>query len=281
MILVIFAAAQLAVTGASVPIPRAPLQNYVTREDYPAGVPPSAARLVEMALTVGTDGRITECRIEASSRTAMLDAATCRLIRSPARFQPARNATGIAIPGTVQATIDWATTLSGAEPPPLVRTAVAPPPRVPQAPWESISRLRVKLGQIGSCQWESKGPVPPPPSSNACQNGELAGMALRMAAENRVDFNRSEVVVTLRMPDGGLIPPLLAAPSALVDLAAELDIGADGTLTSCRFTRNLVRTSASRQPDCNALRGTLHPRDRQDRPGGRSKRQAELRVEAL
>lgn len=273
--ILLLAAAQLAA-----PTPRAPLQNYVTREDYPAGVARSAARPVSVTLTVGPDGRVTQCLVTATSRSSMLDQATCRLLRSRARFVPARDAAGTAIAGEVQATIDWTTTLSGAEPP-LVRTQAAGTPRVPQAPWESISRLRVRLGQIGSCQWQSTGPVQPPPSSNACQSPALAGMALRMAAENRVDFNRSEVVVTLRMPGLGMIEPLAPAPTALVDLAAELDIAPDGTLTSCRFTRETVRSAAPQRPDCRVIFGGPYGsvNDRSGRALA-GKRQAELRVEA-
>jgi hypothetical protein len=210
----------------------------------------------------------------------MLDNATCRLIRSRARFQPARDPAGTAIPGTGRATIDWATIVAGAEPP-LVRTeAVARLPRVPQAPWESISRLRVKLGQIGSCQWQSTGPVPPPPSSNACMNRDLAGMALRMATENKVNFNKSEVVVTLRMPGDIMIDPLPPAPAALVDLAADLEIAADGTLTDCRFTRETVRSSAPQRPDCRVIfAGPYGSVTRNNQPVA-NKRKAELRVEA-
>jgi hypothetical protein len=282
MILMLAVAAQLAAPGASAPTPRTPLQNYVSRDDYPAGVDRSAARPVAMALTVGPDGRITECLVDGSSRTAALDSATCRLIRSRARFTPARDSAGNAISGTARATIDWATTLSGAEPP-LVRTqAVGRMPRVPQAPWESISRLRFKLGQIGSCQWQSTGPVPPPPSSNACMNRDLAGMALRMATENKVDLNKSEVVVTLRMPGAGFIEPLRAAPAALVDLAADLEIGADGTLTDCRLTRDTVRSSSPQKPDCRVIFGGPYGSATTSRGGQpiATKRQAELRIVA-
>jgi hypothetical protein len=106
-------------------------------------------------------------------------------------------------------------------------------------------------------------------------------MALRMAAENKVDFDKSEVVVTLRMPDGAIIPPLPAAPAALVDLAADLDIAADGRLINCRFTREVVRTSAPQRPDCRTV--FAGPYGRATNRSGEAivtKRTAELRVEA-
>jgi hypothetical protein len=284
MILILGAAVQLAAAqrsaAASEPVPRAPLQNFVSADDYPEGVARSAARPVGLTLTVGPGGRVTDCLITASSGTSLLDAVTCRLLRSRSRFTPARDAGGTAIGGEVRATIDWAATISGSAAVPQVRAPATARPRVPQAPWESISRLRVRMGQIGSCHWHSTGPVPPPPSSNACQNPQLAGMALGLAAENKADFNKAEVVVTLRMPHGGLIAPLPAAPEALVDLATELEIGADGTLTSCRFTRELVRSSAPRRPDCRSIFAGPYggATNRQDQPIA-TKRRAELRVE--
>jgi TonB family protein len=268
--------------GVTAPVARAPLQNFITADDYPQAVPRSAARQVGVTLEVGADGRVTGCTITASSGNTSLDSTTCRLLRSRARFEPARAAGGAVTTGEVQAAIDWPSTLSLSATPPQVRQQVASLLAVPQAPWESISRLRVRLGQIGSCQWQNTGPVPPPPSSNACQNPGLAVLALGLAAENKVDFNKSEVVITLRMPGGGMIEPLRAAPAALIDLAAELEIGADGTLTNCRFTREVVRTRTQQRPDCRVIFNGPYSRATTSRGGEpvATKRQAELRVEA-
>jgi protein TonB len=75
--------------------PRAPLQSYIGTADYP----PSAAAGREQGqpsfrLTVGPDGRVTGCVILVSSGSTALDSATCRLMRSRARFTPARDASG-------------------------------------------------------------------------------------------------------------------------------------------------------------------------------------------
>jgi hypothetical protein len=57
MILILGAAVQLAAAqrsaAASEPVPRAPLQNFVSADDYPEGVARSAARPVGLTLTVG------------------------------------------------------------------------------------------------------------------------------------------------------------------------------------------------------------------------------------
>lgn len=280
MFLFVAAVVQLAAAAnASEPLPRAPLQNFVTAEDIPQGIDRTAARAVGVSLTIGADGRVTECRVTASSGNATLDATTCRLLRSRSRFTPARDAAGVATAGTTTGSIDWPATLSATPAAAQVRTQSAQPPRITQAPWESISRLRVRLGQIGSCQWQSTGPVPPPPISNACQNVALAGLALRLAAENKTDFNKSEVSVTFRMPDGSMIKPLPTSSAALVDLAAELEIGPDGRLTNCRFTREAVRGSIPERPDCRQIFGGPYvPATRDGQPMA-NRRQAELRIE--
>ncbi len=43
---------------------------------------------------IGTDGRIADCRVVKSSGSALLDAATCRLVTDRFRYRPARDASG-------------------------------------------------------------------------------------------------------------------------------------------------------------------------------------------
>jgi periplasmic protein TonB len=71
---------------------RANLSSYVSNDDYP----PSALRANEegttgFRLTVGPDGRVTACTVTSSSGSTALDNTTCRLMRSRARFTPARD----------------------------------------------------------------------------------------------------------------------------------------------------------------------------------------------
>jgi protein TonB len=87
---------------------RANLASYVSNDDYPA----SALRNEESGttgfrLTVGPDGRVTNCVVTSSSGSSALDAATCRLMRSRARFTPARDNTGASTTDTVNSRITW------------------------------------------------------------------------------------------------------------------------------------------------------------------------------
>jgi protein TonB len=56
---------------------------------------------------VGTDGRVSGCRVTRSSGHAELDATTCRLIEQRFRYRPARDAAGRPVPETVSRTFDW------------------------------------------------------------------------------------------------------------------------------------------------------------------------------
>lgn len=90
------------------PWPKASLASLFSDEDYPASA--RAAResgRVEFTLGIGISGRVESCVIQRSSGSAALDSATCRLIRARARFVPARDASGNAVPSETQGHILW------------------------------------------------------------------------------------------------------------------------------------------------------------------------------
>jgi protein TonB len=87
---------------------RANLASYISNDDYPS----SALRNEEQGTTgfrldVGPDGRVSGCTVTASSGSAALDSATCRLLRSRARFTPATDSTGAKTSDSVSGRIRW------------------------------------------------------------------------------------------------------------------------------------------------------------------------------
>jgi periplasmic protein TonB len=87
---------------------KANLGSLISNDDYPS----SALRAEEEGVTgfrlsVGTNGRVTNCTITSSSGSSALDAATCRLLTSRARFTPAKDSNGNATTDTVGARIVW------------------------------------------------------------------------------------------------------------------------------------------------------------------------------
>ena len=90
------------------PRARANLASYVSNDDYPASALKRGEQgRVAFSLAIGADGRVAACRITRSSGSSALDNATCRIMRSRARFTPARNAIGDPAPGAHEGELRW------------------------------------------------------------------------------------------------------------------------------------------------------------------------------
>jgi len=87
---------------------RGNLTALFSTDDYPQ----SAIRNEEQGTTavrmnIGTDGRVTDCQITASSGSTALDSATCNILRRRARFTPAKDQAGNPITDTYNQRIRW------------------------------------------------------------------------------------------------------------------------------------------------------------------------------
>ena len=88
--------------------PRTDPTNWLGIIDYPNGA--IAARLSGVAtvdLKIASDGSVTGCTLVGSTGSALLDAATCPAVQKKARFTPAADAMGKAIPGEYTAKVPW------------------------------------------------------------------------------------------------------------------------------------------------------------------------------
>lgn len=75
--------------------PRADLRGLITGDDYPSSAMRNEEEgTVRVRLTVGPNGRVSDCSVTSSSGSSSLDSATCRLLKSRARFTPAKNNQG-------------------------------------------------------------------------------------------------------------------------------------------------------------------------------------------
>lgn len=84
------------------------IQGNITSNDYPRDAERAGAQgMVVARLTIGTNGRVAECRLRASSGNASLDAATCGLLVKRFRFLPARDASGRPVPDTIEWEQEW------------------------------------------------------------------------------------------------------------------------------------------------------------------------------
>lgn len=135
VLLALAAAAQSAPGPVPPPAPQAPRpptnwpSALLSDEDYPAAALRSEEQgRVGYRLAIGADGRVSGCTITGSSGSAALDAATCRIMRSRARFTPARDSRGNPAADAREGWIDWVMQQDPPEPPP-------PPPPEPVTPY--------------------------------------------------------------------------------------------------------------------------------------------------
>lgn len=87
---------------------RGNLVALFSNDDYPA----SALRNEEQGttvvrLTIGPDGRVSDCNITSSSGSSSLDSTTCSILRRRARFTPAKDQAGNPISDTYTQRIRW------------------------------------------------------------------------------------------------------------------------------------------------------------------------------
>jgi len=87
---------------------RANLNSYFSTDDYPAGALRNNEQgTTAFSLTIGTSGRVEACTVTSSSGSSALDQATCRILRSRARYTPARDENGNPVAGHDSARVTW------------------------------------------------------------------------------------------------------------------------------------------------------------------------------
>jgi protein TonB len=89
------------------PQPRAP-GSWISYEDYPVDALRAGEQgVVGFRLDVDPAGRVTGCTVTASSGSAILDSATCAIMRRRARFVPAEDAEGKPVAGYWDSRSRW------------------------------------------------------------------------------------------------------------------------------------------------------------------------------
>ena len=77
-------------------------------EDYPdAARRAGESGVTRVALTIGTSGRATACRVTGSSGSYSLDEAACRLVTKRSRFTPAKDTAGNKVERSFNLPITW------------------------------------------------------------------------------------------------------------------------------------------------------------------------------
>jgi hypothetical protein len=101
------AAAHPPVAATHDPAPDRPLVSWLSDSDYPASaIRRGVSGIVGFRLDVGADGAPTRCTVTLSA-DAELDRTTCDVFMTRAHFQPARDARGRAVAGSVASRVRW------------------------------------------------------------------------------------------------------------------------------------------------------------------------------
>jgi len=93
---------------ASGPQPRGKPQEWLSTDDYPSSaIREGVQGVTGYRLGIGPDGKVTDCTITSSSGSTALDDQTCRLLPRRARFKPALDTAGNAIPSSYSGRTRW------------------------------------------------------------------------------------------------------------------------------------------------------------------------------
>jgi protein TonB len=89
-------------------MPKGNPANWATSNDYPSrALREEREGTTGFRVTVGPDGKVTDCQVTSSSGHADLDAATCENVRRRARFTPATDGEGQPTTGSYSNRIRW------------------------------------------------------------------------------------------------------------------------------------------------------------------------------
>ncbi|MEO1488992.1 MAG: TonB family protein [Pseudomonadota bacterium] len=89
-------------------IPRGNPGNWVRDSDYrPRWMREGMSGVARFSVEIDARGRVTECRITGSTGHSALDQATCRLVTRRARFNPALDSAGKAVPSSYSNAVRW------------------------------------------------------------------------------------------------------------------------------------------------------------------------------
>lgn len=90
------------------PVPRGNPGSWATTNDYPTrALREEREGTTGFRVTVGADGRVTDCQVTSSSGSPDLDEAACANVRRRARFNPATDGEGNPTTGTYSNRVRW------------------------------------------------------------------------------------------------------------------------------------------------------------------------------
>ena len=205
---------------ATPPKLRGSVSMLISPADYPAeAIRNSVEGQTVIALTVNEIGRATGCAIAESSKSLVLDVATCRLLTTRARFDPARDRNQLPVTSAVKIPVIWN----------LPELA-----RLPFGPWDAQVRMTIgPEGELRSCA-ESVHQIRRVPGPRCDMFGRLSPANLRkLRGKLTGDVN---VVIDHRMLAGHKVAlPRRPTGEIAFRTVMEVTVAPDGKVSDCRY----------------------------------------------
>lgn len=205
----------LAAAPQSSAAPASDQAEWITVADYPAAAIRAGAQgNTAVDLEIGTDGRVTSCRIVESAGMAALDEAACTALRARAHFRPPVDASGTAVVSHYRRRIAW---------------------RLPQTPTHmTVTALLHRDGSVEDCRMTIDG-APPRDASICTMLPQMFEVLFARQADGSV---RRDLVAIMDMREdrgaaaiGAPAPP----PPGIVMLqrTVSFTVMPDGRVTDC------------------------------------------------
>lgn len=220
-------------------------ETYINAADYPAEALRNRQEgTVGFRLDVNDEGRVTGCTITESSRSAVLDSTTCRLLVRRARFDPARDDEGKAVPSTFSSRVIWK----------------LPPPAPPPSPGLIVSTVELLPdGKVENCSSETVGGVPASAGVAVCQSMAAPGFADYLR-RNAAAYRTLRFAASISSDDKNYPIDGAGWGTLLVRRGSEVEVGKSGLPIHCKVTASTgglvgddvcarLRTIIAAQPD--------------------------------
>ncbi len=194
--------------------------------------------IVGILVKVDAAGAVRDCVIERSSGSAALDAQTCRLVWLRAKFKPAEDATGRAVPGEIHSKINW---------------HIAPTPPGPSEAWERRWIVSSSNGQP-SCRVEVSGAL-------KSGDGEYCPPDAERLATQLAGHPSARFVLFRQFTVGAPPKPreMASDDRSVGRQVAQLDVDLAGNLASCRIVETAGQMLSNPVGLCPSVGTTYTP----------------------
>lgn len=187
------------------------LQEVLSPDDYPAeALQKGEQGAAAIRLTVGPEGRVSQCKVEKSSGSPSLDATSCRIYVERARFEPAQADSS---PRVAHTRVDWR--LSS--------------PVLSRRGWFQTTVIAFRAdGSVASCRFEASGAADTDCQLPSPLPAQMGADFVRLAG-----YEPAKLVTEVRFYPDGDAPDQIVRSQLLAHRVLSITVKGDGSLETC------------------------------------------------